>query len=345
MKFRKKFGPLFWTAATFLIAAITLVFLIYYYFLDSILYHNNPEKTGAIGDTLGGTTGPIIGITAAALTFFAFWVQYIANQQQQEDLKVERFENKFYEMLRLHRDNVEQININNNVSGRKTFSRLFNELRFIYFYCFHYIKKLQPNYTISDDKIYNISYLIFFYGVGQVSTKLINDILDEETKPIFNKLVGCIESTQQLYRKGHKNLTLKVESNKGIDIRFYYDYIPFQGHLGNLGHYMRHLYQLVMFIEKVPMVKDHDKLKKDYITIVRSQLSDYEQALLYYNALSILGKPWLENDESQEGPLKKYSLIRSFPKPLADFYKKPDNISFGKDSNWDEIKTRFGKII
>ena len=43
---------------------------------------------------------PFIAIAAAILTFFAFWVQYKANEQQKIDLKVERFENKFYELLR-----------------------------------------------------------------------------------------------------------------------------------------------------------------------------------------------------------------------------------------------------
>lgn len=58
------------------------------------------EEIGLIGDTMGGTMNPFIAISAAILTFLAFWIQYKANEQQKRDLQVERFENKFYEMLK-----------------------------------------------------------------------------------------------------------------------------------------------------------------------------------------------------------------------------------------------------
>lgn len=49
------------------------------------------DKTGFIGDTLGGTLGPIIGIVGAILTFCAFYIRYEANQLQRLDLSKERF--------------------------------------------------------------------------------------------------------------------------------------------------------------------------------------------------------------------------------------------------------------
>ena len=66
------------------------------------------ENTGEIGDIIGGTTAPFIGFMGIMLTFLAFWVQYQANINQRTDISMERFENQYYEMLRLHKENVQE---------------------------------------------------------------------------------------------------------------------------------------------------------------------------------------------------------------------------------------------
>ncbi|MCW2260108.1 MULTISPECIES: putative phage abortive infection protein [Sphingobacterium] len=348
-----KLNKLFSTLNIAVLVTITMLAIIptfYYFYLNSLLYQNNPAETGVIGDTLGGFSAPIIGIAAAILTFLAFWVQYKANQQQGYDLKIERFENKFYEMLRVHRDNVDQISINNNVTGRKTFSRLFSELRFIYFYCLNDLKIHKNEIEIPAEKIYNIAYLIFFFGIGQTSSRLINDILDDETKPIFKNLSNRILETQKNYRKNlHQNLEVEFNNEKVI---FQYDYIPFQGHMGNLSHYVRHIFQLVSFVDTHCPDTSNGDAKNNYITTIRSQLSTYEQAFLYYNALSVLGTPWLEKEKSKESLLIKYPILKSLPKPLADFYRTPDEVFGNNEKNsennilfeWTEIKKRFQNI-
>src|SRR5688572_26973578 len=76
------------------------------------------SNTGEVGDTIGGIIGPFIAILAAFLTFIAFWVQFDANIAQRQDLHIERFESKFYELMHIHRANVEEINIADRVKGR-----------------------------------------------------------------------------------------------------------------------------------------------------------------------------------------------------------------------------------
>lgn len=65
------------------------------------------DNTGQIGDTFGGIIGPIIGFVGVLTTFYAFYIQYIANNEQRSqiknqelDLKVERFENRYFELIR-----------------------------------------------------------------------------------------------------------------------------------------------------------------------------------------------------------------------------------------------------
>ena len=93
-------------------------------------------------------------------------------------------------------------------------------------------------------------------------------------------------------------------------------YIPFSGHNSRLGHYFRHLYQTVKYVveQDNEVIKD----KYGYIKIIRAQLSNYEQVLLYYNAISVFGKPWLD-----EGYLKDWRMIKNIPLYVANFGPLP----------------------
>lgn len=56
-------------------------------------------ESGAIGDTIGGITAPIIGLASAMLVFLGFYIQYDFNVKQQK--RIERIEN---------RDTVDRVN-------------------------------------------------------------------------------------------------------------------------------------------------------------------------------------------------------------------------------------------
>jgi hypothetical protein len=72
-----------------------------------------------------------------------------------------------------------------------------------------------------------------------------------------------------------------------------------------LGHYFRHLYHVFKFVDESPIEN-----KKKYTSIVRAQLSAYEQALLFYNCVSRSGiarfKPLVE----------RYALLENLPPDL-----------------------------
>lgn len=88
-------------------------------------------ETGPIGDTLGGIMNPFIAIAGVIVTYLAFYMQYKANQYQREQFEIQltnekekfrqeldlqkeqflknQFENQYYEMLRIHRENVNDL--------------------------------------------------------------------------------------------------------------------------------------------------------------------------------------------------------------------------------------------
>lgn len=68
------------------------------------------SNTGEVGDTIGGIMGPFIAIAAAILTFLAFWVQYKANEQQRQDIALERFESNLFQLIQIQEE------ITNNLS-------------------------------------------------------------------------------------------------------------------------------------------------------------------------------------------------------------------------------------
>ena len=95
----------------------------------------NPNITGPIGDTFGGTLGPIIAILAAYLTFLAFWIQYRANIQQENYLKQQRFEDTFFRLLDHLKKIVDSMDIRDSndltkvkANGCESFKSMYNGL-------------------------------------------------------------------------------------------------------------------------------------------------------------------------------------------------------------------------
>lgn len=99
------------------------------------------------------------------------------------------------------------------------------------------------------------------------------------------------------------------------------------GHSNQLAHYYRQLFQTVKFIVSQTIFTYEEKRK--YIRILRSQLSNEEQVLLFYNWFSGFGKEW-ENENNSF--LTDYRMIHNvFPNMLIEGIKLDEvfNINSG----------------
>src|SRR5690606_7564523 len=112
---------LIWSVICF----VVLLFLVIFTITLGYLKIDSVHQLGSLGDALGGTTAPILASLAIVVTFLAFWIQYEANQEIRKDIRFDRFENKFYELLRLHQNNVETMEIANRFHGRKVFVKMY----------------------------------------------------------------------------------------------------------------------------------------------------------------------------------------------------------------------------
>jgi hypothetical protein len=314
------------------------------------------SKTGQIGDTIGGIMGPFIAIAAAVLTFIAFWVQYQANRQQvaqfqrqAEDVTIERFESKFYELLRIQRGNINEIQIGSSLNGRKAFISMFFEFRF----CYAMTKKFIEDYnheelgfeSTDEPTILDIAYHIFFMGIGDNSDKLVIVSLAGrcEQQFLFDLISYLHIHVKETYElNSNEVFRIKLHDNPNV-LQYSSKYMPLGGHISRLGHYFRHLFQAVKFIAEQDQELFPEDKKCEYTKTLRAQLSDYEQLLLFYNVVSTLGNAWTKEPANF---IKRFRMIKNMPTPLADFAILPNErfaseIEFWKRKGksffeWDE---------
>lgn len=283
--------------------AIVLIFLailspvLYnYYFGDKI---QNTINNGTFGYTIGGLVSPFIAISGVIVTGLAFYMQLKANEIQIANFKTEldnqketfekqleiqqnenrlnQFEAQFYEMLRLHKENVNEIEIELHdfttvgvtttpitriIKGRDVFVYFSNELEFAF--------KIYKDFLNGNLQYFNFSlpYKAFFNG-----SKFLSD--GDFKKKIKSKHYTF---TSDFLRPG----TMKT---KFLDLDVIAKYPIFEGHENKLGHYYRHLYHTVKFVALENNFLTYPE-KRKYLRMLRAQLSNYEQAMLFYNYLA-----------------------------------------------------------
>lgn len=323
------FDKAFWKSIVPFIFLVIFILFLPYLFTTRSWFGLDFSDSGAIGDTVGGIIGPFIAIVAAFLTYMAFWVQYKANLQLRNDIRIDRLENRIYEMLNLHAQNVNELELMTFLGkrekifkGRNIFPHLFYEFKRTFQIVENYINSI-PNNTTLKDETTQIAYLIFFIGIKEENRnyliKMLKPYCDDT---MINFFIEQFERTQE------QDFVNEI----GHDFKIEYDYQHFNGYASQLGHYFRHLYQMVKYIADYPEQIISFPQKYKYIKTIRAQLSNHEQLILYYNALSPFGQAWIENKN-----LTTYKMIKNIPLPLIDFGVKPE-VKFAKEVEESRIK-------
>lgn len=293
---------------TILIVSLIVIlfsFLSPFIFVQDSLSGLDFNETGQIGDTIGGLMNPFIAISGVFLTFLAFYIQFKANRLQRDlfrqELDSNKFENQFYEMLRLHKENVNEFSISlkskyysgketvqyeSVVAGRDVFRYFLHELKISYFVAKHIYPDREPEEWL------NKAYHKFFHG------------LDLEKKRNSNSREGKLDYEYDVALAEIENGNFKGSTPFNDEISKYglriewLKFDLFRGHSSLLAHYYRHLFQTVKFIVK----QNEDFItyseKRNYLRILRAQLSNHEQAMLFYNWKSGFGDSW-ENETNK----------------------------------------------
>lgn len=288
--------------AAWLIIVGSLVVLCLPYFLTQFTgFISFNTKTGAIGDTIGGITAPVVGLLGAILVYYALRQQIIANDIINEQFKEQKattyrqnFEQAFFNMLNLHRDNVNKVSL---VPSDILWELNFDE------------KALEKIRVHKDD------------GMKVATYNIENKINPDEEEKNFehraffkysiSRLIDLIYLTDKYggLEKKVKKTKFQITDNG----KAFYSYFPeiygtlFHRLDTHLGHYYRNLYRIVKFVDEQTFSdykKDDYEIKYFYVSIVRSQLSDHEIQWLFFNGLYDYG-------ELFKPLIQEYSMLKN----------------------------------
>ena len=244
----------------------------------------NTTSAGQLGDFVGGFIGTFFALVSVVLLIATL-------RNQRRSAQVLNFEAKYFELLRLHRDNVAELEVQS-ITGRKLFVVLIRELRS----ALDVIRLVSDRHKLNLTKrqFMHIAYYCLFFGTGPNSSRMLTQSLAEFPSTFVSDLVAKLDDSKV------KNAAQKKKNLA---------YIPFEGHQSRLGHYYRHLYQAVSYVDKQTIEIE----KYEYVKTIRAQLSNHEQALLLLNSLTPIGESWWE-----KGFMRNYKMVQNIPRDFFD---------------------------
>lgn len=318
-----------------LLAALLLIFSFFAPWLLTRFSYVDMSRYGTVGDTIGGIMNPFIAAAGVISTFLAFYMQVRANKlqrelfeeqiveerdrfqkelkEQQKQFKQTAFEQRFYEMLRLHKENIDEMLFvlrpiakePREVYGRKVFVEFLKEVEAIYAIVKHYFPLEEREFHI------DLAYSYFFQGIGEQDVAYAK----KPSKDPHSKAVKGIIQVNAVHKNGGgiSSGLNGIAHHTGDRIKKFPDCLMAYGHGSQLGHYYRHLYQTVKFVAKQPEDFITYEEKRSYLRTLRAQLSNEEQALLFYNFKSKFGRKW--NDPRNKF-LTDYRMIHNLDNGL-----------------------------
>ena len=293
---------------------------------------------GNYGATVGGILAAIFGLVSILLV-----IQSLDEQERQNELQ--NIESRFFELLKIYRENVSQFS-SKRKKGREVVIDIYDEFNYLFeFVKLWYTreKSLLKSEAEWNKRCCQIAYQILFFGIanntkGQLLSKIKNIISNEEF--FANEFYPF--ALKSLIKSHEKRKENNKKKNKGMR-----EYLDHDGNQSRLGHYFRHLFQTVKFIDQQPNGLLNYSDKYFYVKTLRAQMTTHEQAVFFYNSLTSIGSPW-ELDEIHDNRklITKYNLIKNIPLDFTgslnpkDYY--PD-IFYEFDSEKTKIRIELEK--
>lgn len=244
----------------------------------------DPASAGQLGDFVGGYVGTFFALASVVLLTATL-------RNQRRSAQVLNFEAKYFELLRLHRDNVAELEVQG-VTGRKLFVVLIREYRS----ALEIVKRVAAAHgqSLTQRQEVHISYYCLFFGTGPNSTRMLLRSLADFNVEFIAALVSQLDAA---------DAKAQTQTEKKLP------YVPFEGHQSRLGHYYRHLYQAIRYVDQQTFRID----KYQYVKTIRAQLSNHEQALLLLNSLTPIGADWWTM-----GYMLNYRMTQNIPHEFFD---------------------------
>ncbi len=326
--------------AALLIAGISaFILLSASFFAPNLLsvYPLELHQSSNLATTVNGLMNPFIAIAAAIMTFMAFWVQYTANAKIHEENKKQQDERQFYEMLKIHRDNVDKLEFvhleseeeaNYNEYVRRFHVSYLSEKRYVLIHSKGqsaiqlFLKELKCIYNSLDSSSvggsdrFKKAYDVFFNGLSFCPYLNAKDHICTRFEREY-KLKCMPSKDDEILCKKKIDVNKDWENNDGLPRSSIMN-----GHKAELNPYYRHLYLTV----KLVVESNFSEFEKEkYLKILRASLTAEEQVLLLFNwyfgklRMSGYGLKW-EFGEQQY--FTKWGMIHNIVKKDFDFVEE-----------------------
>lgn len=321
--------------------------ILFTFFAPFIFTLKGPEfldftEKGEIGDTIAGTTAPIIGLVNAILLYFTLREQYRFNEHQIGISKEEQFKSTFFNLLQEHRDIKQKVESSfsyldcqdvrkrfddYHVKGEMFFINASNQISLIFSSleqkdCYGYSQEdaIDIEDSIEED-VYNDG--INGINVPPIEIKEFEKKCSEKRLPF---ILGYVNQQYCITQSGHLKYNSVNTIQKKIAIAYYF----FYRHHCNVSVYFRHLYHILKFVRyseaqylryssNHSQQADIHKKYREYVQFVQAQMSTAELKLLFYNSFLfpkmqelLIHYGLLENLCIQDLCMKDHNCISAF---------------------------------
>lgn len=236
----------------FTLSFLGLIIMIYFTFdnhFNDGSYQLNTSLASAYGNFIGGIVGPIFSFAGILLI-------YQTILEQRKLFQLEQFESKFFKLIELHRENINNIKFRapNTKDGsiRQGHLALVNMIRQI-----TNLKKELKDFEIPNKS--DIIFIFFYFGVGK-------DVRSDLVK-LFNKMNVPEVDAKKLI---DKVCEIKTDWSS--------NYVYYEGHKQTLEPYIKMLEENVYFINTHDFLSNDQKVK--YLEFIKSLVTDQELKIL-----------------------------------------------------------------
>jgi hypothetical protein len=247
---------------------------------------------GQFGDQFGAVNSLFSGLAFAGI-IFTILLQRGDLIETRNAISHERFDTTFFELLALHMKITEQIKTRGG-AGKEAFVS-FHEM----------LKAKDPDFYV-------------FCALVKIPRERIREIIDARAidKPLNPELSEAdLNNVSEALSGGVRSLSNFLDNDLGMhEEKIVNAYkAAAEQHIDDFAHYFRTLYNILRFIDDSDQITAVEKVR--YAKFVRSQLSEAELIVIFYNSISMIrlaGRETLELGFPKMAKLLvKYSILHN----------------------------------
>lgn len=314
-------------------------FFILFYFVVALLTHGvhplcpfggdgkvDGALTGQTGDFIGGVVGTILSLSSIFLLILTL-------REQQTENRKDSFEQTLSSMIDRYNSITLAIQYKKSdgslTFGRDAIALLLDDFMNILEEVLPCVdcqlsnnKEIRAHFDQNTTKLFaqKLAFGYFMYGYKNYYTTR------EKVSPEHELNLSVTAA-----------ITVKAESNLGLWST---------QRSSQLGHYFRCIFNIVKFVASQDWLSENEKYQ--YVKQLRSLMSDKEQVLLYYNALSALGEPWIrplgEDKVENMCYMARFRMIKNIPYYFQYLGVNPKKLFIKEVNVYDKLGKKFFEI-